>query len=113
MATVKMIKGNKYADIFDSPETIEQAEKEGYVLAEDNSVKKTEVSTNSVTEADEAGTEEKYVTDKDLQELTVAQLKELGKSYGIKVYNLNNKTDLIKALSAVKVTVESFESLKA
>ena len=34
MATVKMLKGNKYADIFDSPETIAQAEKDGYVLAE-------------------------------------------------------------------------------
>ena len=29
MATVRMVKGNKYADIFDSPETIEQAKKDG------------------------------------------------------------------------------------
>lgn len=30
MATVKMKKGNLYADIFDSPETIAQAKLEGY-----------------------------------------------------------------------------------
>lgn len=30
-----MIKGNKYADIFDSPETIAQAEKEGYILVKE------------------------------------------------------------------------------
>ena len=44
MATVKMLKGNKYADIFDSPETIAQAEKEGYVLV------KAEPKTESVKE---------------------------------------------------------------
>ena len=35
MATVKMKRGSHYADIFDSPETIGQAEKDGYVLAEE------------------------------------------------------------------------------
>ena len=34
MATVRMIKGTKYADIFDSPETIKQAQSEGYSLVE-------------------------------------------------------------------------------
>lgn len=34
MATVKMFKGNKTADIFDSPETIAQAQKDGYALVE-------------------------------------------------------------------------------
>lgn len=102
MATVKMVRGSLYADIFDSEETIAQAKKDGFELVDEKSETPAKVTT-----------EEKYVTDKELLELTVAQLKELGKSYGIKVYNLNNKTDLIKALSAVKVTVESFESLKA
>ena len=32
MATVKMKKGEKLADIFDSPETIRQAQLEGYSL---------------------------------------------------------------------------------
>jgi hypothetical protein len=32
MATVKMKRGSHYADIFDSPETIGQAEKDGYEL---------------------------------------------------------------------------------
>lgn len=35
--TVKMKKGGLTADIFDSPETIAQAQKEGYVLVSGNS----------------------------------------------------------------------------
>ena len=112
MATVKMVRGSLYADIFDSEETIAQAKKDGFELVDEKSETPADVTTEE-TPADVTTNEEKYVTDKELLELTVAQLKELGKSYGIKVYNLNNKTDLIKALSAVKVTVESFESLKA
>ncbi len=34
MATVRMKKGTLYADIFDSPETIKQAQREGYSLVE-------------------------------------------------------------------------------
>lgn len=34
MATVKMKKGKKFADIFDSPETIKQAQLDGYSLVE-------------------------------------------------------------------------------
>jgi hypothetical protein len=33
MATIKMKKGEVFADIFDSPETILQARKEGYHIA--------------------------------------------------------------------------------
>lgn len=40
MATVKMQKGNKYADIFDSPETIAQAQSDGYVLVAESDGKK-------------------------------------------------------------------------
>lgn len=32
MATVKMKKGDKYADVYDSPETIRQAQLDGYSL---------------------------------------------------------------------------------
>ena len=32
MATVMMKKGDKYADVYDSPETIRQAQLEGYSL---------------------------------------------------------------------------------
>lgn len=49
MATVKMKKGSKYADVFDSPETIKQAQLEGYSLVE----KKAEKETN--TDAPKAG----------------------------------------------------------
>lgn len=40
MATVRMKKGDKFADIYDSPETIKQAQFEGYSLVEDTSKKK-------------------------------------------------------------------------
>lgn len=35
MATVKMKKGEKYADVYDSPETIRQAQLDGYSLVEE------------------------------------------------------------------------------
>ena len=35
MATVRMKKGDKYADVFDSPETIKQAQFDGYSLVEE------------------------------------------------------------------------------
>ena len=35
MATVKMKKGSMYADIYDSPETIKQAQTEGFSLVEE------------------------------------------------------------------------------
>lgn len=38
MATVRMKKGDKYADIFDSPETIRQAQLDGYSLVEERKV---------------------------------------------------------------------------
>jgi len=34
MATVRMKKGDKFADIFDSPETIKQAQLDGYSIIE-------------------------------------------------------------------------------
>lgn len=34
MATVRMIKGDKYADVYDSPETIRQAQIDGYTLCD-------------------------------------------------------------------------------
>lgn len=40
MATVKMIRGSRIADIFDSPETIAQAEKDGFVLMEEKKSEK-------------------------------------------------------------------------
>lgn len=34
MATVRMKKGDKFADIYDSPETIKQAQLDGYSIVE-------------------------------------------------------------------------------
>ena len=34
MATIRMKKGDKFADIFDSPETIKQAQLDGYSVVE-------------------------------------------------------------------------------
>lgn len=50
MATVRMKKGDKYADVFDSPETIKQAQFDGYSLCEE---KKTETVKAKVEEPKE------------------------------------------------------------
>ena len=57
MATVKMVKGDKYADIFDSPETIKQAQCEGYSLVE----KTTEKTIEKAEKVVEKKVEEKKV----------------------------------------------------
>ena len=57
MATVRMVKGNKYADIFDSPETIEQAKKDGFELCSSQSKKVEPV--KEVEELEEETSEEK------------------------------------------------------
>lgn len=48
MATVRMKKGVMYADVFDSPETIRQAQLDGYSLCEE--VKKVEEKATENTE---------------------------------------------------------------
>ena len=58
MATVKMIKGNKYADIFDSPETIAQAEKDGFTRVEAEAVHHAEVEADA-EEREEVSSEKK------------------------------------------------------
>lgn len=47
MATVRMKKGDKFADIYDSPDTIKQAQFEGYSIVEDSKKKSEEVSAES------------------------------------------------------------------
>lgn len=47
MATIRMKKGERYADVFDSPESIKQAQLDGYVIVEqpkkvESTVEKTE-----------------------------------------------------------------------
>ena len=43
MATVRMKKGNVYADIYDSPEGIARAESHGFVRCEEKPVRETKV----------------------------------------------------------------------
>ena len=43
MATVRMKKGDKFADIFDSPETIRQAQLDGYSVVEESKSGKAEL----------------------------------------------------------------------
>lgn len=50
MATVRMKKGDKYADVFDSPETIRQAQLDGYSLVE----KKAEKTEKTIEVSEEA-----------------------------------------------------------
>lgn len=54
MATVRMRKGDKYADIFDSPEMIAGAQADGYELV-------TESKSEKVVTADSEKTDEKPV----------------------------------------------------
>ena len=50
MATVKMIRGSRIADIFDSPETIAQAEKDGFVRMEEKKSEKVVTSESDKTD---------------------------------------------------------------
>lgn len=52
MATVRMKKGDKFADIYDSPETIKQAQFEGYSIVEDSKKKADEVPAESESPAE-------------------------------------------------------------
>ena len=53
MATVKMIRGSRIADIFDSPETIAQAEKDGFVKYEEvKPVRETKAETSKDDDAE-------------------------------------------------------------
>ena len=52
MATVRMKKGDKFADIYDSPETIKQAQFEGYSIVEDSKKKSDEVPAESESPAE-------------------------------------------------------------
>lgn len=53
MATVKMIRGSRIADIFDSPETIAQAEKDGFVKYEEvKPVRETKAETSKGEDAE-------------------------------------------------------------
>ena len=60
MATVKMIRGSRIADIFDSPETIAQAEKDGYTIVTESRVSQD----SKVVSADEKSDEKTEKTSK-------------------------------------------------
>lgn len=59
MATIRMRKGNLYADIFDSPETIKQAQRDGYSIVEKTfeEPKKDEAKADEPVKTDEAKAE--------------------------------------------------------
>lgn len=109
MATVRMIKGDKYADIYDSPETIRQARREGYSLVE---------GTGQVSDAQPNDTKPPVVQSgtvgkEQLIELTAKQLVKLGDALGIDVSKMTNKTEMVGAISAAEVTAEMYEKYKA
>ena len=68
MATVKMKKGSVYADVFDSPETIRNAQLEGYSLCDEKSpdtvVKEAIVDALKVEEKTEKQSEEQKIVHK-------------------------------------------------
>jgi hypothetical protein len=81
--TVKMQKGDLFADIFDSPETIAQARREGYSLADPEDIAK---------RAD------------DLEQLTKVELIELARERNVyeKGLEQRKKADIIAILQAAK-----------
>ena len=58
MATVKMKRGSLYADIYDSPETIAQAQKDGFELVAETKEEPKKVTVNEEADTD---SEEKTV----------------------------------------------------
>ncbi|MDR3124049.1 MAG: hypothetical protein LBU16_09780 [Treponema sp.] len=81
MATVQMIKGDRFADIFDSPETIAQARRDGYSLVEAEDIKRSGLP---------------------IDELSKKELVELAKEKGVYEKGMErlNKPDLIDRLNA-------------
>jgi hypothetical protein len=83
MATVQMIKGDLLADIFDSPETIAQARREGYSLVDPADIAKLGA---------------------DLEQLTKAELLELARQKGVFQKSLaqRNKPEIIELIKAAE-----------
>lgn len=52
MATIRMKKGIKFADIYDSPETISQAQKEGWSIVKQTETEQTEKPSEIANESD-------------------------------------------------------------
>ena len=109
MSTVRMRKGDKYADIYDSPETIRQARREGYSLVESTDQGGGTRQGDAVHSSDQGGT----VGKEQLIELTAKQLVKLGDALGIDVSKMTNKTEMVGAISAAEVTPELYEKYKA
>jgi hypothetical protein len=73
--TVVMRKGDLYADIFDSPETIAQARREGYSLVDPGKIEKTDINELSKNELIELA-KEKGVYEKGLEQRKKAEILE-------------------------------------
>jgi hypothetical protein len=88
--TVKMRKGELYADIFDSPETIAQARRDGYSLVDPKDIK-----------------------DTDIDELTKNELIELAKEKGVyeKGMEQSKKAEIAEKIKATEPVKPSREEL--
>jgi hypothetical protein len=73
--TVVMRKGDLFADIFDSPETIAQARREGYSLVDAKDINKVDINELSKTELIELA-REKGVYEKGLEQCKKAEIIE-------------------------------------
>jgi hypothetical protein len=92
MATVQMIKGDILADIFDSPETIAQARREGYSLVNPSDITK---------------------LTSDLNKLNKKELVDLAREKGVyeKGLELKNKPEIIEIIQAKKPDALSRDDL--
>jgi hypothetical protein len=94
MATVQMRKGDLFADIFDSPETIAQARRDGYSLVDPEEIKK------------HSG---------DLEELSKPELLELARQKGVFEKSLASKKkgEIIEWIKVAKSEEESAKAVRA
>ena len=94
MATVVMRKGDLFADIFDSPETIARARREGYSLVDTEDIKKVDINELTKNELIELA-KEKGVYEKGLEQYKKAEIVE--KIQAAKPDTPPNRAELIQA----------------
>jgi hypothetical protein len=96
--TVVMRKGDLFADIFDSPETIAQARREGYSLVDAEDIKKTDINELTKDELIELA-KEKGVYEKGLEQRKKAEIIEKIQAAGPEL-DTPDRAELIRAAIA-------------
>jgi hypothetical protein len=106
--TVVMKKGDLYADIFDSPETIAQARRDGYSLVDPADIKKTDINDLSKNELIELA-KEKGVYEKGMERLKREEVRE--KVQAAKEPDAPSREELVQAAIAKGFDAAGLNSL--